>query len=558
MKPVEVAQVLAFLMIVLACAPVLGGYMARVYAGGRTFLSPVLGRAERAIYRLGGVDPQTEMRWTTYAAALLAFNLVGLLLLWLLQLAQASLPLNPARLPDVGFWLAFNTAVSFVTNTNWQSYAGETTMSYLVQVAGLTVQNFVSAATGMAVAVALARGLAHKSSSTIGNFWSDLVRGTLYILLPLSLTLAILLVGQGVVQAFSPPMTALTLQGRPQVIPLGPAASQVAIKQLGSNGGGFFNANSAHPLENPTPFSNFLELVSILLIPAGLPFTYGLMVGSRRQGWALFAAMATLFLVFLAGAMASEFGMHPANQEGKEVRFGVANSVLWAVATTAVSNGSVNSMHSSLSPLAGMLAMLNMQLGEVAFGGVGAGLYGMLMFVILTVFVAGLMVGRTPEYLGKKIEAFEIKMAVVAVLTPSAFILLFSPLAAVTKVGLASVLNPGPHGLSEILYAFSSAAANNGSAFAGLNANTDFYNILLGIAMLAGRYAVIVPTLAIAGSMVVKKVTPPSSGTFPTDGLLFVVLLVSVVVIIGALTFFPSLTLGPIVEHFLMRMGRTF
>jgi K+-transporting ATPase ATPase A chain len=353
-------------------------------------------------------------------------------------------------------------------------------------------------------------------------------------------------------------VTAMTLQGSPQVIPLGPAASQVAIKQLGSNGGGYFNANSAHPLENPTPFSNFLELVSIILIPAALPFTYGSIVGSRKQGWAIFAAMTILFLVFLTGALASESGMRPANLEGKEVRFGVANSVLWAVTTTAVSNGSVNSMHSSLSPLAGMLAMLNMQLGEVAFGGVGAGLYGMLMFVILTVFVAGLMVGRTPEYLGKKIEAFEIKMAVVAVLTPSAFILLLSPLAAVTKVGLASVLNPGPHGLSEILYAFSSAAANNGSAFAGLNANTDFFNILLGLGMLAGRYAVIVPALAIAGSMAVKQITPPSSGTFPTDGLLFVVLLVSVVVIIGALTFFPSLTLGPIVEHFLMRMGRTF
>jgi K+-transporting ATPase ATPase A chain len=558
MKPLEIAQVLALFVVVLTAAPLLGSYMARVYSGGRNFLSPVLGRVEHAIYRLGGVDPQIEMRWTTYAAALLAFNLVGLLLLWLLQLAQASLPLNPARLPNVGLWLAFNTAVSFVTNTNWQSYSGETTMSYLVQMAGLTIQNFVSAATGMAVAIALARGLARKSSSTIGNFWSDLVRGTLYILLPLSVILAFLLVSQGVVQTFSPPATALTLQGSPQVIPLGPAASQVAIKQLGSNGGGFFNANSAHPLENPTPFSNFLELVSILLIPAGLPFTYGSMVGSHRQGWAIFAAMATLFTVFLAGALASEFGMHPANLEGKEVRFGVANSVLWAVTTTAVSNGSVNSMHSSLSPLAGMLAMLNMQLGEVAFGGVGAGLYGMLMFVILTVFVAGLMVGRTPEYLGKKIEAFEIKMAVVAVLSPSAFILLFSPLAAVTKVGLASVLNPGPHGLSEILYAFSSAAANNGSAFAGLNANTDFYNILLGIAMLVGRYAVIVPALAIAGSMVVKQVTPPSSGTFPTDGLLFVALLVSVVVIIGALTFFPSLTLGPIVEHFLMRIGRTF
>jgi K+-transporting ATPase ATPase A chain len=558
MKPLEVAQVLAFLVIVLACAPMLGGYMARVYAGGRTFLGPVLGRAERAIYRLSGIDPQVEMRWTTYAAALLAFNLVGLLLLWLLQLAQAGLPLNPARLPNVGFWLAFNTAVSFVTNTNWQSYAGETTMSYLVQVAGLTVQNFVSAATGIAVAVALARGLARKSGHTIGNFWSDLVRGTLYILLPLAVILAVLLVAQGVVQTFSPPVTAMTLQGSPQVIPLGPAASQVAIKQLGSNGGGYFNANSAHPLENPTPFSNFLELVSIILIPAALPFTYGSIVGSRKQGWAIFAAMTILFLVFLTGALASESGMRPANLEGKEVRFGVANSVLWAVTTTAVSNGSVNSMHSSLSPLAGMLAMLNMQLGEVAFGGVGAGLYGMLMFVILTVFVAGLMVGRTPEYLGKKIEAFEIKMAVVAVLTPSAFILLLSPLAAVTKVGLASVLNPGPHGLSEILYAFSSAAANNGSAFAGLNANTDFFNILLGLGMLAGRYAVIVPALAIAGSMAVKQITPPSSGTFPTDGLLFVVLLVSVVVIIGALTFFPSLTLGPIVEHFLMRMGRTF
>ncbi len=459
--------------------------------------------------------------------------------------------------------LAFNTAVSFMTNTNWQSYAGETTLSYLTQMLGLTVQNFLSAATGVAVLLALTRGLTRRSLQTIGNFWTDLVRATLYVLLPLAFILAILLVGQGVVQTFSPAMHVQTLEGHSQIIPFGPAASQIAIKQLGTNGGGFFNANSAYPLENPTPLCNFLQMLSLLLIPAALTYTYGKMVGCRRQGWAIFAAMIALFLAGLVVSLLAEYGFNPvtgiaASMEGKEVRFGIANSVLWANATTAASNGSVNAMHSSLSPLTGLVAMFNIMLGEVIFGGVGAGLYGMLVFVILTVFIAGLMVGRTPEYLGKKIEAFEVKMSMLAVIAPSLVILVFSAIACVTDSGLSSLGNKGPHGLSEILYAFSSATGNNGSAFAGLNANTTFYNIMLGIAMLIGRFAVIVPVLAIAGSMVNKKIAPFSAGTFQTDNATFVVLLVAIVIIVGGLTFFPALSLGPIVEHLLMLAGHAF
>lgn len=555
----ELLQISLFIGALIACTPVLGGYMARVYTGQMAWLA----LPERWLYRFGGVDRSAEMNWKAYAVALVSFNLLGFVALFLLQLLQGVLPLNPARQSGVEALLAFNTATSFVTNTNWQAYGGETTMSYLTQVLGLTVQNFLSAATGMAVVIALGRGLARRLSATIGNFWVDLVRGTLYILIPLSVVLALALVGQGVVQNFRPYVEVTTLSGASQVLPQGPAASQIAIKQLGTNGGGFFNVNSAHPFENPTPLTNFLELFSILLIPAALTYTYGRMVGSTRQGWVIFVAMMILFLVGLAVMLAAEYGVNPvigvaANLEGKEVRFGVANSVLWGAATTAASNGSVNAMHGSFTPLAGGMAMLFLMLGEVVFGGVGAGLYGMVMFVILTVFVAGLLVGRTPEYLGKRIEAREVKMAMLTVLLPSAVILLFSALAAVLDVGLSSRTNYGPHGLSEILYAFASGAGNNGSAFAGLNANTPFYNVMIALAMWIGRFGIILPALAIAGSMAVKKTAPPSAGTFPTDGLLFAIMLMSVVIIVGALTFFPALSLGPIVEHFLMQAGRTF
>ncbi|MCC7448238.1 MAG: potassium-transporting ATPase subunit KdpA [Anaerolineae bacterium] len=564
MAPLELVQIVIYLALLIVCTPLLGGYMARMFSGEQSLLSPVLSPVEKMIYRLSGVNPDEEMRWTQYAVALLAFNILGFVVLFLLQLLQGVLPLNPAKLPGVEPLLAFNTATSFMTNTNWQSYGGETTMSYLTQMLGLTVQNFVSAATGIAVIVALTRGLVRRSASTIGNFWTDLVRSTLYVLLPLSIVLALLLVSQGVIQNFSNYAQATTLTGQAQLLPQGPAASQIAIKQLGTNGGGYFNANSTHPYENPTPFSNFLEMFSILLIPAALTYTYGVMVGSRRQGWVIFAAMLILFLVGLGVMLAAEYSPNPAFNgvagvmEGKETRFGVANSVLWAQATTVASNGSVNAMHDSLNPVSGGVAMLNIMLGEIVFGGVGAGLYGMLVFVILTVFIAGLMVGRTPEYLGKKIESREVKMAILAILLTNASVLLFAALAVVTDAGLSSRNNVGPHGLSEILYAFASTAGNNGSAFAGLNANTAFYNILMSIGMWVGRFSYILPVLAIAGSMVGKKVSPPSPGTFPTDRPLFVGLLISVILIVGALTFFPALSLGPVVEQFLMQAGRTF
>jgi K+-transporting ATPase, KdpA len=559
----EGVPIVLYLLFLVALTPVLGLFMAKVFNGERTWLTPILRPLEKTMYRLAGIDETAEMRWSTYVWTLLIFNFLGFVVVFFMQLIQDKLPLNPQKLPGVSVGLAFNTAVSFMTNTNWQSYAGETTLSYFTQMIGLTVQNFLSAATGVAVLLALTRGLTRRSLQTIGNFWVDLVRTTLYVFLPLGFILAIILVGQGVVQTFSPAMHIQTLEGHSQIIPLGPAASQIAIKQLGTNGGGFFNANSAYPLENPTPLSNFLQMLSLLLIPAALTYTYGKMVGSRRQGWAIFAAMMALFLVGLLVSLWAEYGFNPVtgiatSMEGKEVRFGIANSVLWATATTAASNGSVNAMHSSLSPLAGLVAMFNIMLGEVIFGGVGAGLYGMLVFVILTVFIAGLMVGRTPEYLGKKIEAFEVKMSMLAVLAPSLVILVFSAIACVTDVGLSSLGNKGPHGLSEILYAFSSAAGNNGSAFAGLNANTTFYNIMLGIAMLIGRFAVIVPVLAISGSMANKKIAPFSAGTFQTDNATFVALLVAIVIIVGGLTFFPALSLGPIVEHLLMRVGHAF
>jgi K+-transporting ATPase ATPase A chain len=563
MTPLELLQIVVYFGLLIVLTPLLGGYMARVFTGERTFLSPVLRPVESIVYRLAGVKADEEQGWRAYAVALIAFNVLGFLTVFGLQLAQGALPLNPAGLASVEPALAFNTATSFMTNTNWQSYAGETTLSYATQMLGLAVQNFLSAATGIAVVIALTRGLARRTAQTIGNFWVDLVRSTLYVLLPLSLILALALVSQGVVQNFNALTEATTLTGDAQVLPHGPAASQIAIKQLGTNGGGFFNVNSAHPLENPTPLSNFLEMLSLLLIAAALTNTYGRMIGSQRQGWVIFAAMLVLSVAGLSLMLVSEYSSNPVfgiagAMEGKEVRFGITNSILWGAATTAASNGSVNAMHSSFTPLAGGVAMLNILLGEIIFGGVGAGLYGMLIFVILTVFIAGLMVGRTPEYLGKKIEAREIQMAIVAILLPSAAVLLMTALASVTEAGLSSRANVGPHGFSEILYAFASASNNNGSAFAGLNANTPFYNLLLGIAMWIGRFGVIVPVLAIAGSMVVKKTAPPSPGTFPTDGGIFVGLLIAVILIVGALTFFPALTLGPIVEHLLMAAGRSF
>lgn len=564
MTILDYVQIFLYGSCLLCAVPFVGGFMAKVFEGEKTFLSPVLGPVERLIYRASGIDSAEEMSWKRYAGGLLVLNALGFLVVFLLQLFQKNLPLNPQGLDNTTLHLAFNTAVSFMTNTNWQAYSGESTLSYLTQMAGLTVQNFLSAATGLAVLLALIRGLVRKTSQTIGNFWVDLTRATLYVLLPLSILWAILLAGQGVVQNFSPYVKAVTLEGAEQIIPSGPAASQIAIKQLGTNGGGFFGVNSAHPFENPTPFSNFLQMFAILLLPAAQVYMFGVMVKNRRQGWAIFVAMAILFAIGLGVALKSEISPNPnfpgaaALMEGKETRFGVVNSVLWAAATSAASNGSVNAMHDSLSPLAGLVTLFNLMLGEVVFGGVGAGLYGMLMFVILTVFIAGLMVGRTPEYLGKKIEGYEMFWTVAAVLAPCAVILIGSALAITIPQGLSSLANQGPHGLSEILYAFSSAAGNNGSAFAGLTVNTPFYNIALGIAMLIGRFAVIIPALAIAGSLAKKKITPVSSGTFPTDGFLFVTLLIGVIVIVAALTFFPALSLGPIIEHFLMQQGRTF
>jgi K+-transporting ATPase ATPase A chain len=567
--------------------------MARVYRG-RVALERGLGWLERLIYRAGGVRAGDEMGWKAYALAMLAFNIVGLFAVYLLQRLQGVLPLNPQGMAAVSPDSSFNTAVSFATNTNWQGYGGESTLSYLTQMLALTVQNFVSAASGMATMVALVRGFARRSADTIGNFWVDMTRGTLYILLPLSLVLALGLVSQGVVQTFGPYPKATVLQpsqydepvldraGKPvldakgqpttkkstlteQVIAVGPAASQIAIKQLGTNGGGFFNANSAHPFENPTPLANLLEVLAILLIAAALCYTFGVMVGDTRQGWTVLAAMTVIFVALLAvcyvaeqdGAVLARQGVDHAasdlqpggNMEGKEVRFGIANSALWATATTSASNGSVNSMHDSYTPLGGLVPMWLIQLGEVVYGGVGSGLYGMLMFAIVAVFVAGLMVGRTPEYLGKKIEAYEMKMASLVILIAPGIVLIGTAVGVVTAAGTAGILNPGIHGFSEVLYAFSSAANNNGSAFAGLSANTPFYNTALGLAMLFGRYWLAIPVLAIAGSLARKKAVPAGPGTLPTGTPLFAGLLVGVVILVGALTFVPALALGPIVEH---------
>jgi K+-transporting ATPase ATPase A chain len=544
-----------YIVLLLVLAVPLGRLFARAMAGELGLLRPL----ERALCRLGGVQDGEEMTWSRYALAALAFNFIGLLVVFLLLRWQGELPLNPMGLGEVAPDLAFNTAVSFASNTNWQAYGGETTLSYLTQMLGLTVQNFVSAATGIAVLVAFVRGLARSNSQTIGNFWVDLIRATIYVLLPLSLVLALGLAAEGVVQTLSPYAEVQTLEsGATQSVALGPAASQVAIKQLGTNGGGFFNVNSAHPLENPTPISNFLQCLAILLIPAALCHTFGSMVKDRRQGWAVLAAMTVMFTVLLAVCVGAERMGNPAlvdlgaeggNMEGKEVRFGVTASALWATATTAASNGSVNSMHDAFTPLGGLVPMWLMQLGEVVFGGVGSGLYGMLVFAIVAVFLAGLMVGRTPEYLGKKIEAFEIKMASLVVLFPPTCVLLGTAIALSCEAGRAGISNPGVHGFSEVLYGFSSAGNNNGSAFAGLGANSPFYNAALGLCMLIARYWLIVPTLAIAGSLARKRTVPTGPGTMPTHTPLFVVLLIGVVILVGALTFVPALALGPVVEH---------
>jgi K+-transporting ATPase ATPase A chain len=571
-------QLAFYLVILLALAKPLGAFMARVYQGERTFLDPVLRPVERLVYRLGGVHPDEEMNWKVYAFAMLLFNGLGLLIVYALQRVQGFLPLNPQGFGAVSPDSSWNTAVSFATNTNWQGYGGETTMSYLTQMLAMTVQNFVSAATGMAIVIAMIRGLVLHTSKTIGNFWVDLTRSVLYILLPLAFVVALVLVSQGVVQTFSQYKTAALLQPTTnangntvtqQILAVGPAASQIAIKQLGTNGGGFFNANSAHPFENPTPLSNFLEMLSILLLPVALCYTFGKMVGDTRQGWAILAAMTIIFVVLLSVTVWAEQAGNPTiaslgvditqsninpggNMEGKEVRFGVANSALWATATTAASNGSVNSMHDSNMPLGGMIPMWLIHLGEVIYGGVGSGLYGMLAFVIVAVFVAGLMVGRTPEYLGKKIEAYEMKMASLILLIPVFTALVGTAIGVMTAAGKAGVYNPGPHGFSEILYAFSSATGNNGSAFAGLSVNTPFYNTALGIIMFIARYWLAIPALAIGGSLALKKKVPAGAGTLATHTPLFILWLIAVVIIVGALGFLPALALGPIVEHLMI------
>ena len=562
-------QIAVFLALLVAAVPLLGGYMARVFGGERTLADPLLKPVERLIYRLCAINPAREQHWTTYAAAMLAFNVLGALALFALVRLQQFLPLNPTHVPGVPAALGFNIAASFVTNTNWQAYGGEQALSTLSQMLGLTVQNFLSAATGIAILIALIRGITRKSCKTIGNFYVDVVRGTLYVLLPLSLLMAVFLVSQGVPQTFDPPAVVTTLEGPAQTLIEGPVASQVAIKQLGSNGGGYYNANAAHPYENPTPLANLVQTWAILGLAAALTFTFGRMVGDIRQGWALFAVMMILFLGGLSATTYFESRANPAllsagvdqslgNMEGKEVRFGVAASALWATATTAASNGSVNAMHDSFTPMGGLVLMINMKLGEVVFGGVGAGLYGMLVFVLVTVFIAGLMVGRTPEYLGKKIESREIKLAVLALLVVPVGVLGFGALSLVLPAGAASIAQPGPHGLSELLYAYASAVGNNGSAFAGFDASTPYQEVMLGLVILIGRYLTIIPLLAIAGALAAKKLVPPSSGTLPTHGPLFISLVMGIILVVGGLTFFPALALGPVVEHLAMIHGKLF
>ncbi|MER8374206.1 potassium-transporting ATPase subunit KdpA [Mesorhizobium sp. M1406] len=560
-------QILVYCGIIILLVKPLGGYMHRVFNGDRTLLSPIFGPLERGLYRICGTSEREEQHWTTYAVALLLFNLAGFLVLYVLQRLQGSLPYNPAGMTAVEPGLAFNTAASFMTNTNWQNYGGESTLSYLVQMAGLTVQNFVSAATGIAIAIALIRGFARASGKSIGNFWVDMTRSTLYLLLPFCIVLTLVYVWLGMPQMLGAYVGATTLEGARQTIAVGPVASQVAIKMLGTNGGGFFNANAAHPFENPDAISNLIQMVSIFAIGAALTNVFGRMIGNQRQGWAILSAMGVMFIAGVivcywaeaaGNPLVHALGIDGGNMEGKETRFGIALSALFAVITTAASCGAVNAMHGSFTALGGMIPIINMQLGEVIVGGVGAGLYGILTYIVVAVFVAGLMVGRTPEYLGKKIEAKEVKMAMLAILCLPLAMLIFTAIAVVLPTGVASMGNAGPHGFSEVLYAYTSGAANNGSAFGGLSGNTPWYNITIGIGMLMGRFLVIIPALAIAGSLVAKKTVPASAGTFPTDGPLFVGLLVGVILIVGGLTFFPALAVGPIIEHLAGIHGQTF
>jgi len=570
-----VIQVGLFSVLVTVISVPLGLYMARVFAGEPTFLDPVLRPLERAIYRVSGVHPGTEQTWVEYTVAMLLFSFAGMLVLYGMERLQYFLPFNPQKLGAVAPDLAFNTAASFTTNTNWQAYSGETTMSYFTQMAGLAFHNFVSAGAGIAIAIAVIRGFVRRSAKTLGNFWFDLTRATLWVLLPISVVGALILVWQGVPDNFSPYTHAKTVEGAEQVIAQGPVASQEVIKELGTNGGGFFNANSSHPFENPTPLTDLLELIAIFSIGAALTHTFGQMAGDRKQGWALFGAMGLLFLMGVATAIWSEQRGNPqfaamginqkvsatqsgGNMEGKEERFGIVCSALWATVTTDTSCGAVNSMHDSYTPLGGLVPLVNIQIGEIIFGGVGSGLYGMLVMAVLSVFIAGLMVGRTPEYLGKKIESREMKLAMLFILIFPAVILLPAGIAVVIKPGLAGISNPGPHGLSQVLYAYSEASGNNGSAFGGLNANTPFYNTTLALVMLFGRFMMKIPVLALAGSLAGKKSVPPSAGTFPTNGAIFVVLLVGVILIVAALTFFPADALGPIVEHLVMMHGKLY
>jgi len=571
----DLLQIVIFTVLVVLVTKPLGAYIYRVFTGQRTLMDGILCPAERLVYRICRINPTDEMRWTTYTNAMLIFNMVSMLLLYVILRLQKVHPLSPEAFDGFKPDLAFNTAASFVTNTNWQAYAGESAATFFSQMVGLTVQNFLSAATGLALSVALVRGLTRRTTQEIGNYWVDVTRSILWILLPLSIVAALFFVSQGVIQNLSASTAARTVEGAIQTITQGPVASQEAIKMIGTNGGGFFNANSAHPFENPTPLTNLVQMLSIFAIPAALTYTFGRYAGNQRQGWTIFAAMGILFLGSLSVIYKCELAGNPnlthlginqaasilqpgGNMEGKEVRFGIVNSALFATATTDASCGAVNCMHDSFTPLAGGAAMLNIALGEIVFGGVGSGLLGILIFAILAVFIAGLMVGRTPEYIGKKIESKEMKMAMLSVLVLEASILCFSALAVITKAGLDGRLNMGPHGLSEILYAFTTAAGNNGSAFAGLSANTTFYNVIIGLTMLIGRFLFIIPIMAIAGSMASKKIVPASSGTFPTTGGLFVGLLVGIILIVGALTFFPAYALGPIVEHLLMHSGKLF
>jgi len=568
-------QIALYCVIIVAITKPIGGYMTRVFAGERTWLSPLFRPIERAFYAISGVDEKEDQHWLTYAIAMLAFTMAGFVTLYAIQRLQAVLPFNPQKFPAVGEHLAFNTSVSFITNTNWQSYTPETTMSYLVQMAGLTVHNFLSAATGIALAVALVRGFARRSAKGVGNFWVDMTRCTLYILIPISVVVGLFFVWQGMPQNLNAYVNATTLEGAKQTIAMGPVASQEVIKMVGTNGGGFFNANSAHPFENPNALTNLVQIILIFSLGAGLTNLFGRMVGNQRQGWAVFAVMSLLFLAGVVVVYTNEAPGNPAfaalhvdqtanelqpggNMEGKEVRFGIANSALFTTITTDASCGAVNTMHDSLMPLAGMVPISNIMLGEIIFGGVGSGLYGMLLFAILAVFIAGLMVGRTPEYLGKKIESKDVKMAMLAILVLPMSMLGFTALAVVLPAGLAGIANNGPHGFSEILYSYVSATGNNGSAFAGLSANTMFYNTTLGMAMFIGRFLMIVPMLAVAGNLAMKKIVPPSAGTFPTDSGLFVGLLIGVILIVGGLIYFPALSLGPIVEQLAMHAGNLY